>query len=285
MPANSNTLEPPEVSNDSDTDLFTYYNALSSQFFSSDASSHAQADADPLHFMDESLFFGDQVNSRSPSSLFLPPGLGNKTPVMSSAGAASREKRVQFSTLLNDCHQHRMSTIAESESIAIEERPTSTITPPEVPSIKTPVEMALVPAPKSKMKRVSWVTQIEDSAPDPPSPIQHQRSQSQSQSQTQPQPQRSLQSELPSQKAGLKKLLDFIVPYPTRQTSSKKDKQRLRRNRSASLPTSRILPPPPRDSDATTVTSASASSSESSHTGSNEEWVMHGFFEILPRLD
>lgn len=277
MPANSkNTLESPEVSDDSDTDLFTYYSALSTQFFSSDASSHAQADADPLHFMDESLFFGDQVGSRSPSSLFLPPGLGKPSPIIkSSAGAASREKRVQFSTLLNDCHQHRMSTIAESESMAIEERPTSTITTPEVPSIKPPVEMALVPASKSKTKRVSWVTQIENSAPDPQSPIQHQRSQSQSQRR------RSLQFELlPSQKAGLKKLLDFIVPYPTRQTS-KKDKQR--RKRSASLP-SRI--PSPRDSDATaTTTTTTTSSSESSHLGNEEEWIMHGFFEILPKLD
>lgn len=79
------------------------------------------------------------------------------------------------------------------------------------------------------------------------------------------QPRRDLHPGNP-QHSGIKKLLDYVVPYPTRRVKRNIAKQR-RRNTGSSIKT---------------VSSGSTSSSGSERSSMEEnEWVAHGFFEIL----
>lgn len=252
MPASS-----PDTS--SDTDLFTYYSALSTQFFSSDASNHAQSD-DPLRFLDDSLFFVNQIEP-SQAHPFAPPGLQG-SPSNSAVASMRENKRVAFSTRLNDCHQHRMSTIIESP--AIEELPTKSVAPlPSPETFRAAEPCAPEPLSRSgstKSKQVSWAMQTpyfeERPEPSPYAP---------------PLATGKKPDRLIPPKAGFRKLLDYIMPYPTRPPPKK------RRRSGATTAPARILTPilpavVARTSDAT------SSSEDSSRV--EDDWVIHGFFEI-----
>jgi hypothetical protein len=282
---------------------------------------------DGLDFFDESFFFLDHIeHSGHPGSsttrqttLFYPTdrNCGNPSSFYSysrrRSGGSNRgnQQRVYFGTRLKECELHRMSTIAEmtanTEDVAsdpMDESPSSGSSS-DAHAVLDATPTKSVKA-KSQRDRASRVSSRDPIYPFPTRV--HKLSTS-----SRPHP------ALPAPKVGMRKILDYILPYPThslsaRSASSASSQTQARRKRKRRASTISVASQQPQESrpqqerlpsekkgksivapdgmviprtalislNANTASSSSSSSEESSLD--EEGWIVHGFFEIQKAL-
>lgn len=243
-----------------------FYDDLSQRLYFPDASNDTTPD-DPMTVIDESFFFLDYLAGPSVTPTMPSSGPCTSNPP-SSASTRPTNYRVSFTTLLTNCHDHRMSTISEA-----------TQTPTESP-------FPLPPSSPTNTKGKGLDPPVAD-----PSAVSASNNNSPSTTPIAPRhPKRSAPSknkhrhQSPSyqkERNGLQKLLDYIKPYPTRTVN------RTRRSTHNGKPRLRpIAPyrPPPVLGETRSDRTSLAETDEA-----DEEWVLHGFFEIrslsLSRID
>ena len=202
---------------------------------------------DPMTVIDESFFFLDYLAS---------PSTSNSVPTASTS--ATSNYRVPFTTLLADCHDHRMSTIKEASPVSTER--TFRLPSPAAAKGKGP-ELLLDPAVPAISSVVS--NDAFHTLPTRPETMSNKKHQ-----QSHPQQSNGKTNHIQKQRNGLQKLLDYIIPYPTRNFTSRKSSH----NGKPRLRPGAPYRPPETHSDRTSL-----ADDEDDGDG---EWVLHGFFEI-----